>query len=215
MCGLIGLAGGPRIPLMPTATPDIREPGFAAATFARYTRPAIVLHWLIAVLMMINIALILLVEQFPEDWIRPVIDTHKSTGITVLGLVLLRILWRLTHRPPAMPSTYGRLERFGAHAAHAVLYLLMLLLPLSGWMHDSAWKDAATHPMQLFGLFEWPRIGWIMSIEAGTKEMLHTILGDVHEWAATALYVMFALHVLGALKHQFFDGERELQRMLP
>lgn len=91
------------------------------ATFARYTRPAIILHWLVAVLMAVNIALILLVEQFPDDWVRPVIDTHKSIGITVLGLVLLRILWRLSHRPPAMPPSYGRLERFGAHAAHAAL----------------------------------------------------------------------------------------------
>ena len=181
----------------------------------RYTRPAIILHWLVAVLMAVNIALILLVEKLPDDWVRPAIDTHKSIGITVLGLVLLRILWRLSHRPPPMPSSYGRLERFGAHAAHAVLFLLMLLLPLSGWMHDSAWKDAATHPMQLFGLFEWPRIGWIMSIRPDTKETLHSVLGAVHEWAGTVFYVMFALHVLGALKHQLFDGERELQRMLP
>jgi cytochrome b561 len=203
---------------MPSISRDIRDAGVAPvapAPFARYTRPAIILHWLIAVLMAANIALILLVERFPEDWVRPVVDTHKSIGITVLGLVLLRILWRLTHRPPAMPTSYGRLERFGAHAAHAVLYLLMILLPLSGWMHDSAWKDAATHPMQLFGLVPWPRIGWIMSIDAGTKEMLHGAFGSLHEWAGYVLYGMFVLHVAGALKHQWFDGERELQRMLP
>lgn len=181
----------------------------------RYTRPAIILHWLIALLMAVNIALILLVERFPEDWIRPVIDTHKSLGITVLGLVLLRILWRFTHRPPAMPPSYGPLERFGAHAAHFGLYALMLLLPLSGWMHDSAWKDAATHPMQLFGLVPWPRIGWIMGIAPDTKEMLHDVFGAMHEWAGYVLYVLFALHVLGALKHQWIDKERELQRMLP
>ena len=185
------------------------------ATEKRYTRPAIILHWLIALLMAVNIALILLIERFPEDWIRPVIDTHKSLGITVLGLVLLRILWRLGHTPPAMPSSFGRLERFGAHAAHLALYALMILLPLSGWMHDSAWKNAATHPMQLFGLFEWPRIGWIMAIEPTAKEMWHSTLGAVHEWAGYVLYVVFALHVAGALKHQFLDGERELQRMLP
>ncbi|MDH6166309.1 cytochrome b561 [Variovorax boronicumulans] len=181
----------------------------------RYTRTAIALHWAIALLMAINIALILLVNYYPEEWVRPVIDTHKSTGITVLGLVILRILWRATHRPPAMPGSYGRIERFGAHAAHGVLYLLMVLLPLSGWMHDSAWKDAATHPMQLFGLFEWPRIGWISGIEPALKETWHTVLGGVHTWAGYVFYVFFALHVLGALKHQFFDGEAELQRILP
>ena len=181
----------------------------------RYTRTAIALHWVIALLMAINIALILLVNQYPDEWVRPAIDTHKSTGITVLGLVILRLLWRATHRPPAMPGSYGRIERFGAHAAHGVLYLLMILLPLSGWMHDSAWKDAATHPMQLFGLFEWPRIGWISGIEPVLKETWHTVLGGVHTWAGYVFYVLFALHVLGALKHQFFDGEAELQRMLP
>jgi len=181
----------------------------------RYTRPAIVLHWLIALLMVVNIGLVLLVDYFPENWERPVIDIHKSIGITVLGLVLLRILWRFTHRPPAMPTAYGRLERMGAHAAHATLYLLMILLPLSGWMHDSAWKDAATHPMQLFGLMPWPRIGWIMGAAPDTKEMLHTVFGNLHIWAGYVLYVLFALHVMGALKHQFIDGECELQRMLP
>ena len=181
----------------------------------RYTRTAIVLHWAIALLMALNIALILLVNYYPDEWVRPAIDTHKSTGITVLGLVILRLLWRATHRPPAMPGSYGRFERFGAHAAHGVLYLLMILLPLSGWMHDSAWKDAATHPMQLFGLFEWPRIGWISGIEPVLKETWHTVLGGVHTWAGYVFYVLFALHVLGALKHQFFDGEAELQRMLP
>ncbi len=181
----------------------------------RYTRTAIALHWIIALLMIANIALILSVDRFPDDWVRPAIDTHKSIGITVLGLVILRILWRATHRPPAMPGSYGRLERIGAHAAHGALYLVMIALPLSGWMHDSAWKDAATHPMQLFGLFEWPRIGWIMDIEATAKEKLHTLLGGVHAWAGYVLYGLFALHVVGALKHQFLDGEAELQRMLP
>ncbi len=182
---------------------------------ARYTRTAIALHWLIALLMIANIALILSVDHFPDEWVRPAVDTHKSIGITVLGLVILRILWRATHTPPAMPGTYGRLERFAAHAVHGVLYLLMIMLPLSGWMHDSAWKDAATHPMQWFGLFEWPRIGSIMAVEPVAKERLHDVFGAVHALAGYVLYGIFALHVLGALKHQFIDREPELQRMLP
>jgi cytochrome b561 len=182
---------------------------------ARYTKTAMLLHWLIAALMAVNIALILSADYFPDDWVRPAIDAHKSIGITVLGLVLLRILWRFSHRPPAMPQSYGRLERVGAHAAHGTLYLLMILLPLSGWMHDSAWKDAATHPMQLFGLVPWPRIGWITNIEPATKEMLHDKFGALHIWAGYILYGLFALHVAGALKHQFIDREPELQRMLP
>ena len=181
----------------------------------RYTRTAIVLHWLVAVLMIANIVLILLVDHYPDDWVRPAVDTHKSIGITVLGLVILRLLWRATHKPPPMPGSYGALERFAAHAAHGALYLVMVLLPLSGWMHDSAWKDADTHPMKLFGLAPWPRIGWIMSIEPVGKERLHDLFGAVHGWAGNVLYVLFALHVAGALKHQFIDRDPELQRMLP
>jgi cytochrome b561 len=181
----------------------------------RYTKPAIILHWVIAALMLLNIVLGLSAEHVRDEWVRQVVDTHKSIGITVLGLVILRLLWRATHRPPELPPGYSRLERLGAHAAHWVLYLLMFLLPISGWMHDSAWKDAATHPMHYFGLFEWPRIGWITGIEPATKERLHDLFGALHIGAGYVLYLMFALHVLGALKHQVLDHEKELQRMLP
>jgi cytochrome b561 len=179
----------------------------------RYTRTAVVLHWLVAALMLVNIALALSVDYLPDDSVRPVVDMHKSIGITVLGLVLLRLLWRFAHRPPTMPATYGRWERIAARAVHGLLYALMLALPLSGWMHDSAWKDAASHPMQLFGLVPWPRIGFIGSIEPALKESLHTLFGNVHEALGYCLYLLLALHVGGALKHQWIDRERELQRM--
>jgi cytochrome b561 len=179
----------------------------------RYTRTAVVLHWLVAALIVANVALALSADSLPDDWVRPVIDAHKSTGITVLGLVLLRILWRIGHRPPPLPRTYRRWERFAAHAAHGVLYALMLLLPISGWMHDSAWRDAATHPMHLFGLVPWPRIGFIERIEPITKERLHDLFGAFHTAFGYILYGLLALHVGGALKHQFIDRERELERM--
>jgi cytochrome b561 len=179
----------------------------------RYTRIAIVLHWLIAVLIVCNIALALSADSLPDSWVRPVIDTHKSIGITVLGLVLLRLLWRAGHPAPPLPADYPRWQRTAAHAVHIVLYALMLALPLSGWMHDSAWKDAAGHPMRLFSLVPWPRIGWIENVEPAAKEQLHTIFGEVHTWLGYALYAMVALHVAAALKHQFIDKHRELQRM--
>ncbi len=183
------------------------------STTDRYTRTAVVLHWLVAVVIIANVALALSADSLPDEWVRPVIDAHKSTGITVLGLVLLRILWRIGHPPPPLPRSYARWERFAAHAAHGVLYALMLLLPLSGWLHDSAWKDAATHPMQLFGLVPWPRIGFIMSIEPVTKESLHDLFGTFHTAFGYILYGLLALHVGGALKHQLIDREPELQRM--
>jgi cytochrome b561 len=100
-----------------------------------------------------------------------------------------------------------------AHVAHWVLYGLMLALPISGWIHDSAWKDAATHPMQLFGLVPWPRIGFIEAIEPTLKDVLHTRFGELHVYLGYVLYVLLALHIGGALKHQWLDHEKELQRM--
>ena len=182
---------------------------------AKYTRTAMALHWLIALLMIINIALVWLVDVLPEERVRLTIDTHKSLGITVLGLAILRLLWRLTHRPPALPDNHAAWERRTSHATHLLLYGLIFLMPLSGWLHDSAWKDAATHPMQLFGLLPWPRISWIMNLEPATKEIMHDVFGALHTYAGYALYALFALHVAGALKHQWRDKEPALQRMWP
>jgi cytochrome b561 len=174
-----------------------------------------VLHWLVALLMIANVVLILSVNSLPDAWGRPVINTHKSIGITVLGLALMRLLWRFANPPPALPATYPRWEKVSAHAAHFGLYLLMFALPLSGWLHDSAWKEAASYPMKLFGLVPWPRLGFITSLAPETKESLHEVFGNWHRWFGYALYVLAGLHILGALKHQFIDREPELQRMLP
>jgi cytochrome b561 len=167
-------------------------------------------------LIIVNVALGLSADYLPDDWVRPVIDTHKSIGITVLGLAIMRLLWRLTHPAPKLPSGHPRWQRATAHAVHGALYLLIFALPLSGWLHDSAWKDAATHPMTLFGTIPWPRIGWVMHVEpAAAKEQLHDRFGTLHVWFGYVLYGIFALHVAGAAKHQWLDREPALQRMLP
>jgi cytochrome b561 len=182
---------------------------------ARYTRVAMVLHWLIALLMIANIALGLSFARVSDDMVRPLIDLHKSIGITVLGLAILRLLWRATHRPPPLPTTYPRWEQTAAHWAHWALYALIFALPLTGWLHDSAWGDAATHPVFLYGVIYWPRIWFVMGPTSPMQDHLHDALGTVHIWFGYALYVVLALHVLGALKHQFWDREPEIQRMLP
>ena len=182
---------------------------------ARYTRTAIALHWLIALLISMNLLLIWFVDYWPEDRVRLVIDTHKSIGITVLGLAVVRLLWRYTHRPPALPSSYARWEVNASHWAHMTLYFVIFLMPMSGWLQDSAWKDAAAHPMLLFGVIPWPRISWIASIQPAAKETLHDAFGALHTYGSYLLYALWAAHMAGALKHQFVDKENELQRMLP
>ncbi len=181
----------------------------------RYTRTAMLLHWLVAVLITGNLVLIWVIGALPDDAVRPAIDLHKSIGITVLGLAILRLLWRFAHRPPALPRSYPRLERAGAHAAHVLLYGLIFGLPLSGWIHDSAFKDAAAHPLVLFGVIPWFRIAAIAQLDPATKEQVHAFWFSVHGWLGYALYALLALHILGALKHQFVDGEGEFGRILP
>lgn len=179
----------------------------------RYTRTAMALHWLVALLIAVNLGLAWAVDFLPEERVRWTIDTHKSIGITILGLAILRLLWRFANKPPALPRTYALWERRASHAAHMLFYGLIFLLPLSGWMQDSAWKDASSHPMQLFGLLPWPRIGWIMNLEPVFKESLHDAFGVLHQGAGFVLYGLLALHIVGALKHQLVDKEKELQRM--
>ena len=186
----------------------------------RYTRIAMLLHWAIALLIIANIALGLSAALLPTSILsdtgaRVVIDLHKSIGITVLGLAVVRVLWRMTHRPPALPSVFPGWEKAAAHAAHIALYVLIFALPLSGWMHDSAWSAAASHPMYLFGLVPWPRIGFLMHFDPGFQEQIHTQLGTLHTACGYALYAVLALHILGALKHQWIDRHPVLGRMLP
>jgi cytochrome b561 len=180
----------------------------------RYTRPAVILHWLMAILIVINVVFILSAESVGETNIRFMYDTHKSIGITVFGLVVLRILWRLTHRPPALPFDYKRWEKLASKWTHGVLYFIMFFMPVSGWLHDSAWKGAAENKLGYFGLFELPRLGWLMDMEPAAKEAWHGVMGQAHEIGGYALYALVFLHIAGALKHQFVDKHRELQRML-
>ena len=181
----------------------------------RYTTPAIVLHWLIAAMIIVNVALAWIWDSLPDADVRPTINMHKSIGITVLGFAILRLLWRATHRPPEFPTSYQRWERRLSQGVHGLLYFLMFALPLTGWIMDSAWAKAAANPIHWFGLFDFPRIGAIMRLDPATKKQIHEGFGALHSLSAKLLYGLLALHVGGALKHQWLDRERELQRMWP
>jgi cytochrome b561 len=164
----------------------------------RYSAPAITLHWAIAALITLNLVLGLSFDYLPQGSSRPFIETHKSIGILVVGLAILRLLWRLVRKPPPL-AVQTQWEKKAAHIAHWVLYGLIFLVPLSGWAHDSAWF----------------RFGFIEGLDPTTKEQWHSALGQLHTSLAYVLIAMFAVHVAGALKHQFIDREPELQRMWP
>ena len=180
----------------------------------RYTRIAIVFHWVIAAFVVTNIALAWTFKIWDDrPWTQSVTNTHKTIGITVLGLALMRLLWRIAHRPPPLSPAIPRWQAVAARTGHAALYFLIIAMPLSGWIYDSAWEYAADVPIDFFGLFEMPRIAWVADMPAGPKKEVDELFHHVHEWLSYLLYVMLAAHLAGALKHQYFDRIPTLQRM--
>ncbi len=180
---------------------------------ARYTTPAIVLHWVVALGIIANVAIMWVLGALPEASQRPAVDLHKSIGITILGLAVMRLLWRLTHRPPALPHGTHGWERRLSWTVHILLYVMIFVQPLTGWIHDSAWKAAPAHPLVLFGIIPWFRIAVVRDMNPAAKEHWHTLFGNMHAAGALALYVLVALHIAGALKHQFWDDRPSLRRM--
>jgi cytochrome b561 len=182
----------------------------------RYTRTAIVLHWVIAFLVIANIALAWTFKTWDDrPWTQAVTNTHKTIGITVLGLALMRFLWRVGHRPPPFSAAIPRWQVVAARTGHAALYLVILAMPLSGWIYDSAWEYAASVPIDFFGLFEMPRIPWIADMPNGPgKEQLDLISGKVHVWLSYLLYLLLAAHLTGAAKHQWLDRVPTIERMM-
>ena len=180
----------------------------------RYTRIAIVFHWVIAAFVVANIALAWTFKIWDDrPWTQSVTNTHKTIGITVLGLALMRLLWRIAHRPPPLSPAIPRWQAVAARTGHAALYFLIIAMPLSGWIYDSAWEYAADVPIDFFGLFEMPRIAWVADMPAGPKKEVDELFHHVHEWLSYLLYVLLAAHLAGALKHQYFDRIPTLQRM--
>lgn len=183
---------------------------------ARYSATAVILHWLIAVAIIYNLWVGLGfddLEASHSPLLRPAIDLHKSIGITVIGLVLMRILWKAGHLAPAPLPGLKPWERGLSIGVHHLLYLLMVLVPLAGWLHDSAWKAAVEHPLVLYGTVPWFRLPLFGGLSDAGKDTWHTIFGAVHAIAAKVLIGALVLHVAGALKHQFIDGKAQFRRM--
>lgn len=170
----------------------------------RYSRPAIALHWLLALLIVANFALGVYMHELPFSMTRlKLFNWHKWAGVTILALSAARLLWRLTHRPPAdvpMPAWQAR----AAQAAHWALYALFFAVPLSGW----AYSSAAGFPIVLFGVLPLP------DFVAADRAFSETIK-PLHGALAWALAATVLLHVAAALKHHFVDRDGLLLRMLP
>ena len=163
------------------------------------------LHWLIAVLILVMAWLGLTMGDLPNgpDKIATY-ALHKSLGLSILALVALRLLWRLYAGAPAPLAGTPRWQERIAALTHLALYALLLAMPLSGWLLNSA----AGFPLQWFGLFNLPAL-------AGRDEALHALAGQVHELLFWALAALVVLHAAAALHHHLFLRDATLARMLP
>jgi cytochrome b561 len=173
-------------------------------TPVRYTRTAMALHWFLALAILGAFALGLYVADLsPSPERLRLITWHKWAGITILALSGLRLLWRLTHRPPAdVPMPAWQLR--AAQVMHLALYGLFFAVPLAGW----AYSSAAGHPIVWFGVLPLPDF-------VPVDKVLADDLKELHEALAWALVAVAAVHIAAALKHQFIDRDGLIDRMRP
>lgn len=179
----------------------------------RYTAVAIALHWIIAALIVMQVVLAGRMEaRTPEAF--AVFQLHKSIGITILLLSLARLAWRLTHRPPPEPASLAPWERRLSAVAHWGFYAVMILMPLSGWIMVSTSRFA--FPTLLFGSLPWPHLPGLPDLAPAAKAVWNETAKDAHHLIIKGAYVLFGLHVAGALKHQWLDRSSPvLARMAP
>ncbi|CAB3768800.1 cytochrome b [Paraburkholderia humisilvae] len=175
-------------------------------TGLRYTRTAIAFHWLIALLIICGFALGWVMTDIPGFTPTKLryFSWHKWIGVTVFALVVLRILWRATHAAPPLPAGMPAWQRSAAQVTHVALYVLMVLIPVSGYLYSLA----ANVPVVYLGLVPLPRL-------IAPDPVLKVVLKNVHIALNYTLLVLVVLHVAAALKHQWLDRDGLLSRMIP
>jgi cytochrome b561 len=168
-----------------------------------YTMTARVLHWIAAVLVLAMVPVGIVIAN---EWGGPaqqwLYNLHKSTGALLIPIVIVRIVYRLTHPPAPLPEDIPAIQRFVAETVHWTLYILILVQPFIGWIATSAFPA----PLPFFGLFEVPAI-W------GADRALSDRLFAIHRFIGLAIGFFAAMHIGGALFHHFVRKDRVLMRM--
>lgn len=175
-----------------------------SSTRLRYTGVAIGFHWLLALMIIISFSVGWYMSELSMSPTRlKLFNWHKWAGITILALSALRLVWRLTHRPP--PDVPGpRWQQRMAHLTHWALYALFFLVPLAGW----AYSSAAGFPVVWFGVVPLPDF-------VSPDKALAEVMKERHEFLAWTLGVLVLLHIGAAVKHHFFDRDGLINRMRP
>lgn len=175
-----------------------------------YSRVAIWLHWIIALLIisLLVVGTIMTKLSFvTQAELRiSMTQTHKAVGLTVLVLSIARLLWRLGHKAPALPEGMSGFERLAAKFTHIAFYGFIIGMPLVGWLMVSSYEN----PISYFGIFDWPKLP---GLEGNTDmgELMH----DVHKYLGFAGMALIAVHIGAALKHHFVNKDDVLTRMAP
>jgi cytochrome b561 len=171
----------------------------------RYTAVAQLFHWIIAALIVTQFALAWTAEDLPLGMHKlALFARHKSFGMTVLLLAILRLLWRFWHRPPELPAGMSPIERTLARTTHIAFYVLLFAMPITGWVMSSA----KNYSVSWFGLFTWPNL-------IAPNDAAFEFLKSTHDYLSDVLFVIAVLHILAALKHHFWNKDDVLLRMLP
>src|SRR5882724_9486147 len=168
----------------------------------RYGLIAITLHWVLALAIVTSFSVGLDISDLPFSPLQlKLFNWHKWAGVSILTLSALRLLWRLTHRPPPdLPAPAW--QQLAAHATHTLLYLLFFAVPLVGW----AYSSAAGFPIVLYGVLPLP------DFVSPNKALAETIK-PWHGYLAYTLAALVVMHVAAALKHQFVDRDGLITRM--
>jgi len=181
----------------------------------RYGSVAMTLHWLIAASVLTNLCLGLYMADLPrsDPYRFLLFQTHKSIGLTVLVLSLLRLGWRLINPVPPLPRGMNPALRIVSRLSHILLYFLIIAIPLAGWALVSS--SPLGLPTPYFGLFSWPNIPMLADLPRAAKIQNLHFFEDTHSLLAFTMIGLLALHVTGALYHQFVRRDDVLRRMTP
>jgi cytochrome b561 len=172
---------------------------------ARYSGVAMLLHWVIAIAVIVNWRLAESAHEGPREAAGALMSTHKAIGMTILLLTVLRLIWRLAHPSVVRTPNLKPWERVLAKTVHVTFYVLLLGLPLLGWVASSSFGKS----IDWFGVFQIPTLPVAHNEHAGET------LFDIHHTLGGAMVWLIALHVAGALKHTVIDRDGTLWRMLP
>jgi cytochrome b561 len=181
---------------------------------SKYSAVAITLHWVIAICIIGMIPLGLYMTDLPDEKVKlqfQLYQIHKSIGITILVLSVLRVIWRLTHKAPPLPPDMPAWEKLGAKLTHFGFYFLIVAIPLVGWAMVSTEKYYI--PTVLYWVIPWPHMAFFDNM--ASKAAWNEFFDSAHYVLALLVVPLLVLHVGAALKHHFFERGEVLARMVP